>query len=181
MPNSFRQSIIFLLVTTFVLTGLQSLQVMANDHGKRQHLSEQLKIHGRPGKMPNHDHPRPPMHNGKHQPVMQQTLFLLLAEKYSPQSLTDWRSTIATHNHLRAQIQQLARANPRLAKSLRPQHTEDLKVKLETDMNIRKQFQQAVISKNQVAIQYSLASVLKQLEDRNKLLSARLVAMRKTP
>jgi len=56
-----------------------------------------------------------------------------------------------------------------------------LKTKLEQDSGVRKKLQLAIDSKNTKSIQKSLVSFLDQLKERNKLIAARLAALKKAP
>jgi hypothetical protein len=181
----------YIAMLTLVFVAVVPVSALAYDDKGRGKMSDQLKIHGKPGMKPNHGHHQPPAfpmpgersnkHSHQGNGLLQQTLFVLLAEKYSPYLVNDWKTTIAAHNSLRTQLQNVVKAKPRLANSLRLQHTEDLKTKLEQDSGVRKKLQLAIDSKNTKSIQKSLVSFLDQLKERNKLIAARLAALKKAP
>jgi hypothetical protein len=110
---------------------------------------------------------------------MQQTLFLLLAEKYSSDTSANWETTIAEHNKLREEIGAFIKANPKLRRAVKPIHTEDMKTKMEADKKIRADFAAAIKAKDGEKIKASLATILTQIQDRNKLLSEKLAALKK--
>jgi hypothetical protein len=105
---------------------------------------------------------------------LQQTLFLLFAEKYHPSTLSDWKSTVIYHNNLRAAIQKVVTIRPKLRSSLSAIHTEDLRAKLEQSPLIRSQFYQAMKSGNASNVRQLLAINLKKLKQRNQLLLDKL-------
>jgi hypothetical protein len=111
--------------------------------------------------------------------IIQQTLFLLLAEKYSSDSSADWEATIAEHNKLREEIGTLIKANPKFRKAVKPVHTEDMKTKMEADKKIRADFAAAIKAKDSEKIKSSLAAILTQIKDRNKMLAEKLAALKK--
>jgi hypothetical protein len=109
----------------------------------------------------------------------QQTLFTLLAEKYSADTVKDWEAVIAEGEKLRADIKTIADANPDLKKSLKPKHTEDLKAKMEAHKAVREAFAAALKAKDADKIKSSLASILSQLKERNGLMATKLAELQK--
>jgi hypothetical protein len=109
--------------------------------------------------------------------VQKQTLFTLLAEKYSADTVKDWEAVIAEGEKLRADIKSLVAANPGVKKSLKPQHSEDLKAKLEAHKAVREAFAAALKAKDADKIKSSLASILTQLKERNALMASKLAEL----
>jgi hypothetical protein len=132
---------------------------------------ERLTPHG-------HGH-RPHGHAPKHQsPQIKPTLLVLLAEKYSPETLSDWKSTIVRHQQLRAEIVTLVKNKPRLQKTLQPIHREDLRLKFEADQTVRSTLQTALRDNDAAKIKSSLAELLKRLKQRNQVLSQKINALK---
>ena len=166
-----------MLVTVLVLSLLAPVSAFAHGGGKGK-----MKSHGKShmGQMKKPGPKGGPMFAGKGKmPIMKQTLFTLLAEKYNPDTLAAWEATIAEGEKTRADIHAIVKANPELRKSLKPQHTEDLKAKMEEHKQTRAAFEAALKAKDAEKIKASLATILAKLQDRNKLMAAKLTALQK--
>jgi hypothetical protein len=189
-----------MLATVLVLSLLAPMSAFAHggdrgklkSHGKPQmSQSKNHKAHfgkpaQKPGQKPGHAIPGKgapkmgPAFGGKGKmSVMKQTLFTLLVEKYSADTLSAWETTIAEAEKTRADIQAIVKANPELKKSLKTQHTEDLKAKMEEQKTTRDAFEAALKAKDAEKIKASLASILSKLQDRNKLMASKLTALQK--
>ncbi len=110
---------------------------------------------------------------------MKKTFFTLLVEKYSPETLADWQTTIAESEKLHTEIKAIIKANPELKATLKPQHTDDLKAKMEENKTIRTEFQAAVKAQDAAKIKSSLASILTKIKARNTVLATKLVELQK--
>jgi hypothetical protein len=189
-----------MLATVLVLSLFAPVSAFAHGGGKgklkshgKPHMGQMKKPEVKPGKpapkhapkhapkfTPHHGPKGGSMFGGKGKmPIMKQTLFTLLAEKYSPDTLAAWEATIATGEKTRADIQAIVKANPELRKSLKPQHTEDLKAKMEAHKETRAAFEAALKAKDAEKIKASLATILARLQDRNKLMASKLTALQK--
>ncbi len=136
-----------------------------------------LKPHGR-----GHHHIQPPHHRefaGEHPSKrMAPPLLILLAEKYSVATLSDWQQTVARHEQLRTAIQRLTKLTPALRRSIASMHTEDYLAKMEQDQWLRQSLQSAVKKRDAVAIRTNLQTVLSKMKQRNVLLERKLSALR---
>ena len=132
-------------------------------------------LHKKPLIQQNHLH-KAQIGKGKYM-LMKRTFFTNLVEKYSPETLDAWKATMDEAAKTRTAIIEIVKANPALKATLMPQHTEDLQAVLEAKKETAAAFHAALKSGEAEQIKAALANNLLKLQERNRLMAAKLVAL----
>jgi hypothetical protein len=162
------------LPTVLAISMIATVSVFAHGgKGGQRGIAPQKK----PAVTQKHNH----RHHGKKgtMSIKKQTFFTLLVEKYSPETLSAWATTIAESQTLHDSIKSIVTANPELKKTLKSQHTVDLKTKLEETKAIRSEFDAALKAKDAEKTKVSLSKILIQLQNRNQVLATKLAELQK--
>lgn len=143
-------------------------------HGHGQRV-ESGKGHGR-------GHVNGALHNGQTKQQMKaikRTFFVLLVEKYSPETLSAWQTTVAESDKLHTDIRAIVKANPEFKAKLKTMHTVDLKSKMEENKATRAEFNAAITAQDAAKINAALAKILTQIQARNAQLTTKLTELQK--